>query len=135
MDAWRQVWRVGLAPQISTAGLEALRSALIADDSRLIQGSTTTPPSMGVYVQDWPVESACALGYCGWKGEGLQTVGQIENYFSDLCYKADRESAECGSTKHFLEWFDCTGRVYVFRELLPEVERELSQRETDHVRS
>ena len=46
MDSWRKVWRDGLAPLISTEGLEALRTALCDDDARLLQGATTTPPPL-----------------------------------------------------------------------------------------
>ncbi len=48
----------------------------VSDDPRLTQGSTTTPPLM--CVQDWPVEAACVLGFCGWQGDGLETVAEVE---------------------------------------------------------
>ena len=78
MESWRKVWRDGLAPLISTEGLEALRTALCNDDARLLQGATTTPPPLQC-VQDWPVEAACVLGFCGWQGDGLETVGLRES--------------------------------------------------------
>ena len=56
MESWRKVWREGFAPVLSTAGLQALRKALTADDTRLIQGSTSSPPPL-MCVQDWPVEA------------------------------------------------------------------------------
>ena len=74
MESWRQVWRDGFAPVLSSAGLDALRGALGRDDPRLIQGSTSTPPPL-MCVRDWPVEAACALGFCGWQGDGLDNVG------------------------------------------------------------
>jgi len=74
MESWRLVWRDGFVPVLSTAGLEALRDALRGDDPRLTQGSTTTPPPL-MCVQDWPVEAACALGFCGWQGDELESVG------------------------------------------------------------
>ena len=36
MESWRKVWRDGLAPEISMAGLDALRRALLGDDPRLL---------------------------------------------------------------------------------------------------
>src|SRR5918992_267026 len=81
MESWRTVWREGFAPVLSLKGLEALRDALAADDPRLTQGSTTTPPPL-MCVQDWPVEAACALGFCGWQGDELETVGQVEEFFA-----------------------------------------------------
>ena len=46
MENWRKVWREGVAPLLSAAGLEALRRALVTDDGRLLQGATTTPPPL-----------------------------------------------------------------------------------------
>src|SRR5208283_1634947 len=87
MESWRKVWRDGLAPLISTEGLESLRTALCDDDVRLLQGATTTPPPLQC-VQDWPVEAACALGYCGWLGSGLATVAEVEEFFARMCFEA-----------------------------------------------
>lgn len=69
MESWRRVWRHGLAEQFSEAGLEALARALISDDPRLLQGATTEPPPLQC-VQEWPIEAACGIGYCGWQGAG-----------------------------------------------------------------
>ena len=44
MESWRRAWRVGLAPGLSRAGLEALSAALLRNDPRLLQGATTSPP-------------------------------------------------------------------------------------------
>ena len=63
MESWQKAWRDGFAPLLSTAGLQALRRALIDDDERLVQGSTTSPPPMSC-VQDWAVEGTCAIGFC-----------------------------------------------------------------------
>ena len=93
MESWRKVWREGLAPLISSEGLEALRSALQCDDARLLQGATTTPPPLQC-VQDWPVEAACALGFCGWQGEGLESVAEVEEYFARLCFEVDQHLGE-----------------------------------------
>src|SRR5262249_60460536 len=87
MESWRTVWRSGFAPVLSLKGLEALRDALAADDPRLTQGSTTTPPPL-MCVQDWPVEAACALGYCGWQGDKLETVGGVGGVFARCCFGA-----------------------------------------------
>ena len=67
METWRKVWREGVSLLLSTPGLEALQRALNSDDARLIQGATTTPPPLQC-VQDWSVEAACAIGFCGWRG-------------------------------------------------------------------
>ena len=130
MESWRKVWRDGLAPLISTAGLEALRAALSNDDARLLQGATTTPPPLQC-VQDWPVEAACALGYCGWQGEGLESVAEVEEYFARLCFEVDQRLGEPAACRWFLNWFDETPRDEMRALLLPEVNRTLAQRRAD----
>src|SRR5262245_32662730 len=127
METWRTVWRDGFAPALSRKGLEALRAALLADDPRLTQGSTTTPPPL-MCVQDWPVEAACALGYCGWQGDKLETVGQVEEYFARCCFEADTRLGEAAACRWFLNWFDDTPRAEMRRELLAEVERAIEER-------
>ncbi|MCX7664984.1 MAG: hypothetical protein N2112_05510 [Gemmataceae bacterium] len=128
MESWRTVWREGFAPSLSTAGLEALREALINHSEELSQGSTTTPPPL-MCVQDWPVEAACAVGYCGWRGEGLETVGEVEEYFARCCFEADQRLGEPAACRWFLNWFDDTPREEMCAELLSEVELELERRQ------
>lgn len=127
MESWRMVWRDGFAPVLSTGGLTALRDALRGDDHRLTQGSTTTPPPL-MCVQDWPVEGACALGYCGWHGDGLQSVGEVEEFFAKCCFEADQRLGEPAACRWFLNWFDDTPRDDMRRELLAEVELALAER-------
>lgn len=127
MESWRKVWREGLAPHLSTAGLDALAAGLACDDARLQQGATTTPPPLQC-VQDWPVESACVLGYCGWQGEGLETVAEVEEYFARMCFEADRALGEPAACRWFLNWYDDTPRDDMRRELLAEVDRTLAER-------
>lgn len=132
MESWKHVWRNGFAPHLSVTALEALRDALRADDPRLTQGSTTTPPPL-MCVQDWPVEAACALGFCGWQGEGLGTVGKVGEFFARACSEADQRLGEPAACRWFLNWFDDTPRNEMRRELLAEVERELERREVEGV--
>ncbi|MGL4420895.1 MAG: hypothetical protein ACRCZF_09545 [Gemmataceae bacterium] len=127
MESWRTVWREGFAPVLSTMGLAALQTALKRDDARLTQGSTTTPPPL-LCVQEWPCEGACALGYCGWMGDGLDTVGAVEEYFAKTCYEADQRLGEPAGCRWFLNWFDDTPRDEMRRDLLAEVERILAER-------
>jgi hypothetical protein len=130
MESWRKVWREGLAPLLSTAGLQALRRGLADDDVRLLQGATTTPPPLQC-VQDWPVEAACALGYCGWQGEGLETVAEVEEFFARMCFEIDLRLGEPAGCRWFLNWFDETPRAEMRRELLGEVNRALALRRAD----
>src|SRR5262245_59177443 len=105
MESWRKVWREGLVPQISLAGLQALRQALVSDDPRLLQGATSSPPPLQC-VEDWPVEGACGLSYCGWQGEYLETVAEVEEFFARCCFEADRLLGEPAACRWFLNWYD-----------------------------
>jgi hypothetical protein len=127
MESWRKVWRDGLAPLLSTPGLEALRHALLTDDPRLLQGATTTPPPLPC-VQDWPVEAACALGYCGWQGDHLESVADVEEFFARMCFETDQRLGEPAAVRWFLNWFDETPRHEMRRQLLAEVNRVLAAR-------
>ncbi len=127
MESWRMVWREGFVPMLSTASLRALLEALRSDDGRLTQGSTTTPPPL-MCVQDWPVEGACAVGFCGWQGEGLETVGEVEEFFAQACYEADKRLGEPAACRWFLNWFDDTPRDEMRALLAEEIEHNLRER-------
>lgn len=127
MEPWRRVWREGVLPQLSTAGLQALRQALLRDDGRLLQGATSSPPALQAF-SDLKVEATCAIGYCGWQGEGLSTVGQVEDFFQRVCDGADAALREAAACRYFLNWFDDTPRDEMRRRLLDEVGRALEER-------
>lgn len=124
LPMWVRAWRVGLQPQFSDAGLLALGDALADDDPRLLQGATTDPPPLQC-VQDWPVTGACATAFCGWRGDGLTTVAEVEDYFGRVCFEADRKMGEPAACRWFLQWFDDTPRGEARHALLAEVRREL----------
>src|SRR5215831_15531387 len=106
-----------MAPLISTRALLALKRALTQDDPALIQGATTDPPPLPA-IQDWPVEAACAVAFCCWQGEGLVTIDQVEEYFVQVCFGADKAQGEPAGCRWFLNWFDETPREQRRRELL-----------------
>jgi hypothetical protein len=126
MEKWRRVWREGLAPQLSRAGLCALQLALLKDDHRLVQGTVTLPPPLD-FLRDQMVEGTCAVSFCGWRGEGLCSVGQIEAYFHRVCDAADVAFHEAAACRYFLNWFDDAPREEMRRELLAEVNLALRQ--------
>jgi hypothetical protein len=128
VENWRRVWRDGFAPCLSDAGLRALLAGLESDDPRLVQGATTMPPPMWAG-KDWPVESACATGYCGWRGDGLETVAEVEEFFARLCFNVDQRLGEPAGCRHWLNWWDESPRDHVFREMLSEVRIALAGRE------
>lgn len=124
---WQRCWRMGFVPNLERRHLLALKKALEEDDNRLMQGDTTMPPPLSC-MQDWPVESACAMGYCGWQGDELNTVGQVEEFFAQIIYKCNQTLGEPAASRHFLNWFDDTPRDEMRKELLAEVELALSSR-------
>jgi hypothetical protein len=128
VESWLKVWREGVAPQLSTPGLVALRDGLRRGDERLLQGQTTSPPPLQC-VQDWPVEGACAVGYCGWQGDGLKTVAEVEEFFARVCFETDNRLGEPAACRWFLNWFDDTPWAELKKLLLPEIEREIARRE------
>lgn len=127
MKLWQQAWR-SIAPSLPTLGLEALAKALQDDDPRLLQGVTTMPPPLQC-VQDWPIEAACALGFCGWQGENRETVGEVEEFFARMCYTLDQNMGEPAGCRWFLNWYDETPRDEMRAALLEEVTLELKYRE------
>jgi hypothetical protein len=128
MESWRKVWREGFVPNLSTKALKILVDALEANNPQITQGSTTTPPPLQC-TQDWPVEAACVLGFCGWKGEGLETVGEVEEYFAKRCFEADQLLGEPAACRWFLNWFDDTPRDWMRVELIKEINLTLTERD------
>jgi hypothetical protein len=126
MQLWQRVWREGLAPLLSERGLQALRRALVRDDPNLVQGRTMTPPPLAG-LEDAEVETACALCYTAWHGDGCNTVGALEAFFEQTCSAADLALGEPAACRHFLDWFDATPRPAMRRQLLNEVEVALEQ--------
>ena len=127
MEDWRRVWRDGFAPLLPTAGLQALREALVSDDGRLIQYETTHPnPIRGV--GDLPCEGACAVAYCGWEIGAPGTVDAVQEWFAEVCFACDQKLDEPAGCRWFLDFWDSAPRGEAIRLLLPEVEKELSKR-------
>jgi hypothetical protein len=94
----------------------------------LTQGSTTTPPPL-MCVQDWPVEAADAIGYAGWQDNpGLETVGQVEEFWARICFECDNRLGEPAACRWFLNFWDDTPRHQARAELLAEVEQEIGLR-------
>jgi hypothetical protein len=126
VELWRHTWRLSV-PLLSTPGLEALREAIVTDDPRLQQCGTTTPPPVAS-VLDWPVEGACAWGYCGWRGDGLKTVGEVQDFFAAVAVETGKRFGEESACRHFTQAFDEWPREVMRANLLPEVELALAER-------
>lgn len=122
MESWKKVWREGFAPQLSVKALTALRQALATDDKTLIQGATTSPPPLQC-CEDWQVDAACPIGFCGWHGDDLETVGQVEEFLARHCKKCDELlGGEPGACRYFLNFWDDSPRSDACRLLLAEVD-------------
>ncbi len=126
MDSWREVWRVGVALQLSELGLLALQRALQKDDPRLLQGATVSPPPS---LPDCTPDGACPVAFGCWHGDDLGTIGDISDAFAQVCYHSDKLTGEPADIRHLLNWVDETPREKMRRELLAEVNLELSKRE------
>lgn len=131
MENWRRVWREGVAPLLSTCGLEALREALLRDDPELMQGATCEPhPDLAE--RGSPVQRGCLLAYPCWKADGLETVAELDEYFNRLCFETDQRLGEPGAVRWLIRPFDSQwSREEMIANLLPEVERELRRRKPD----
>lgn len=68
---------------------------------------------------------ACALCYAGWKGLGLGTVGEVEDFFARICHEVDVHVGEIAAVCWFLNWFDDTPREEMRESLLAEARRSL----------
>src|SRR5262249_25482250 len=92
----------------------------------LIQGQTALP--LWPCPPDWPAEGACLIGYAGWRGEGLQSVGEVNEFFAEMCTAIDGLMHEPGGCRHLMNAYDVWPREEMIRELLPEIEREQARR-------
>ncbi len=126
-ERWQEVFRIGIAPQLSDAGLEALAVALRDDSPQLLQGCTTEPPPLPC-VMDFRPEAACLIGYAGWQGDGLNTVSEVDKFFNRACFICDEVIGEPGAVGYVVNLFDGTPRDEMRRLFLPEVEAVLAAR-------
>jgi hypothetical protein len=124
---WLDAFRRGLAPQLSAEHLAALQGGLECDDPALVQGATVQPPPLQAYA-DVPVEAACLVGYCGWRGDGLRTVAEVEEFFARATSAMDDVLGERAGCRHLLNWYDEVPREVMRPALLAEVKAELARR-------
>lgn len=125
---WQAAFRVGIAPQLSTDGLQALADALERDNPQLIQCVSSQPvPTNSGATDDWPVNAACAVNFPGWQGDGLATVGELEVHYSRTI-RGCHERAGKRAFEDFLAWYDAADRDVMRELLLDEVREELYRR-------
>lgn len=131
LHLWRRAWDELAAPALSTRALLALRAGLLADDPRLIKHRIVTPPRNDRTSDAAPL-GACALGYCGWQGEGLATCEAVEKFFSGLTFRLTTAAVDAGRDlflSDFVCWWDVTPREQAVPMLLEAVEAALATRD------
>lgn len=127
MEAWREAWRRGFAPQFHSETLRGLLAALRSNSVQIGQDYTCYPwPNPSNYER--ACESACPVGYCGMV-DGLETVGEVNEFFGEVCHNADRLLGGPGECRHFLNAVDSWSRPQLLANLIPEVELALQNRE------
>lgn len=124
MDRWREVFRKGIAPQLTAKELAALARGLKENDQALIQGATTDPlPSyfcQNPAADPYP-KGACPLAYGGWKGSNLQTVDEVEDYFLNVSGHCNTLMDDPAAICALLSFWDETPREQARQALLEEV--------------
>lgn len=129
LKIWQQVWRKGIVPQFQVEDLQRLKKALEEDDPRLIQGSTTSPPTLQCS-QDWPLEACCVVSHLCCSELNNTTVSEAEEQFAKACFEADQKLGEPAAIRYFLNWYDETPREEMRLELLEEINLNLRTQTT-----
>lgn len=122
MEKWRRVWRYGIAPQLSLAGLEALYIALVKDSHELIQDRIAD--STYVWTDGTPkpvICRACPIGFCAWRGDGLSEEDDVKAYFYQISGWADRKLNYQCEFANFARWICEVTRETMRLELITEV--------------
>jgi hypothetical protein len=124
MEKWRKIWRTAIAKRLGTDALRVLQTALLKDDPRLIQGGTCSPPPMDQF-RDCTICGGCIIGFAGWQTLGLQTVGEVHDYFHRVCDECGTED-DPHAVRYFLNWADDAPRREMRREMLAEIRLALA---------
>jgi len=127
MQPWQIAFRRGFAPQLPTAGLVALARALERDDPAVIQDATIKPPPLECLKASAPA-GACPVAFCGWKGLGLSTVAEVDEFFARVCIEAAFALGDPAAPRYLLNHWDDTCRERARLDLLDEVRLELDRR-------
>ena len=128
VDAWRSTLRKGFIPLMSTGALVGAGAGAGDGRPEVDPGGDDHAPALQA-VQDWPCEAADFVGYGGWQGDGLDTVGEVEEFFARLCFECDNRLGEPAGCKHWLNYWDETPRNEAFENALWEVRYALETRD------
>jgi hypothetical protein len=75
-SVWRTAW-MELEARLSLPVLEAMLDGIESADPRLVQGVTHLPP-LSLAPADAAPACGCLVGYGLWIGEGLRSIGEID---------------------------------------------------------
>jgi hypothetical protein len=120
MTDWRDVFALGVAPQLDDRMLEALARGLAENDPALLQAETTQPR----FADEAECRGACAIAYAAWRGGGLTRVGEVSQFFYHVVYSGKLMN----DLWKFMAWYDIEPRREVFPALLAEVRAEQARR-------
>lgn len=124
---WERAFRA-IAPGLPTDGLVALKEALLdPKHGGLCRSSIVLPYKFMSSTDSDKVEKACAIGYCLWKGFGLQKASEIEAEFHSVCRKANYRLNN-GWAGEFLNWFDSKTLEETSIKLVPVIDSILAER-------
>ena len=127
MNSWQKVFRDGIAPQLSTPGLDELHKALRRNDPALLQGQTTDPLPCPKN-DPCPVAAACPIALAGWRGQRLRSVAEVEEFFAQVLCQAGNALGDPAAGRPFFQFADTADRQTFLRELRAEVIRALAER-------
>lgn len=122
-----KIFREGLAPILSLEGLLALERAMETDDPRLLQGGTTEPPPFS-FCADWKPARACLIALPYWLGDGLETLGEIEEAFARTCHEIHLRTGIINAAGELLTPYDTMPREEMIATFLPEVKAAIASR-------
>lgn len=136
MERWQLVWRHGVGPELTAEELAPLRRALACDSPLVIQRDTAQPhPDAGPHVAP---HRCCPLGYAGWRGAGMATVGDVDGWLAELilaadarledAYRTGRLAWQLRTDPDLLGWICRAPREEMRRGLLSEIDGELTRR-------
>jgi len=131
---WQQVFRDGVAPQLSDRDLAALLAGLTGNDPELIQ-SATVKPFPSPENANLPPRGACLIGYALWHGQPIDwTVGELECGFAAVVGECDKRLGHPASIRPLTNYWDETPRHRARKALTREVRYELDRRRYPPIR-
>jgi hypothetical protein len=127
--AWRAVWRVGLAPELTVPQLRAILAGLQEDDRAMLQEDVAQPapgPGKGRAI----CTGASVIGYGFWRAGGrVASVAQVDRFDRQVCRAANQRLGRRDAVgRYFWAWYGTRPGAVVNVELGQEVRQTLAER-------